>query len=69
MTRPIVNNYNLETNELINREMNDIELEQYEANKAKEAVKVNAETNKAIEKAALLKKLGITAEEAKLLIE
>jgi len=69
MTRPIVNNYNLETNELISREMNDIELEQYEANKAKEAVKVNAETNKAIEKAALLKKLGITAEEAKLLIE
>lgn len=69
MTRPIVNNYNLETNELISREMNDIELEQYEANKAKEVVKVNAETNKAIEKAALLKKLGITAEEAKLLIE
>ena len=68
MTKPIVTFHNLETNEIIEREMNATEFAQYEldqaasqALKAQEAAKVEA-------KATLLARLGITAEEAQLLL-
>jgi hypothetical protein len=67
-TRPIIRIHNLETNEVIDREMNDAEFAQYEANQAAAAAEAAAEAAKAAEKAALLERLGITAEEAKLLL-
>jgi hypothetical protein len=48
--------------------MNDAEFAQYEADQAVEATRVAAEAAKAAEKAALLTRLGITADEAKLLL-
>ena len=67
-TRPMVRIHNVETDEVIDREMNDAEFAQYEADQAAQAtLQAEAET-KAAEKAALLERLGITAEEAKLLL-
>ena len=68
MARPIVRIHNIETNEVIDREMNDQEFAQYEAEqKANAAIQAEAEA-RATAKAALLTKLGITAEEAQLLL-
>jgi len=67
-TRPMVRIHDLETNEVIDREMNDAEFAQYEADQAAAATQVAAEAAKAAEKAALLERLGITADEAKLLL-
>jgi hypothetical protein len=67
-TRPIVRIHNSETNEVIDREMNDAEFAVYEADQAVQAELAAAEAAKAAEKAALLTRLGITADEAKLLL-
>jgi hypothetical protein len=60
--------HNIETDEVIDREMNDAEFAQYEANQAALATQAAAEAAKAAEKDALLTRLGITADEAKLLL-
>jgi hypothetical protein len=67
-SRPMVRIHNAETDEVIDREMNDAEFAQYEADQAAQAEKSAAEAAKAAEKAALLTRLGITADEAKLLL-
>ena len=67
-TRPIIRIHNTETDEIIDREMNDAELAQYDAEQAKQTAKEAEATAKAEAKAALLDRLGITAEEAKLLL-
>jgi len=67
-TRPTIRIHNTETDEIIDREMNDAEFAAYEADQAANtASKAEAEA-KAQAKAALLTKLGITAEEAQLLL-
>ena len=66
--RPMVRLHNIETNEIIDREMNDVEFAQYEVDKAATAVQAAELAAKAAEKEALLAKLGITADEAKLLL-
>jgi hypothetical protein len=68
MTRPIVRIHDLSTDEVIDREMNDAEFAQYEADQAAAAERAAAETAKTAEKDALLARLGITADEAKLLL-
>jgi hypothetical protein len=68
MTRPMIRIHDLSTDEVIDREMNDAEFAQYEANQAAEAERAAAEAAKAAEKEALLERLGITADEAKLLL-
>ncbi len=68
MTRPTVRIHNLETDEIIDREMTDAEFAQYEADQAAYAAQAEAEAAKAAEKEALLERLGITADEAKLLL-
>jgi len=65
---PMVRIHDLSTNEVIDREMNDAEFAQYEADQAAYATQAAAEAAKAAEKAALLTRLGITADEAKLLL-
>lgn len=65
---PIIKIHNIETNEIIEREMNDEELAQLEADKANAAAEAQAKEAIAAAKTALLNKLGITEEEAKLLL-
>ena len=60
--------HNALTNEIIEREMNDVEFAQYEADQETFVVERAAAEAKATEKAALLARLGITAEEAQLLL-
>ena len=67
-SRPMVRIHDLETNEVIDREMDDAEFAQYEADQAAQAEIAAAEAAKAAEKEALLARLGITADEAKLLL-
>ena len=60
--------HNIETGGVIERDMTAQELAQWEADRLEaEAIKA-AETTKATEKAALLAKLGISEDEAKLLL-
>jgi hypothetical protein len=66
--RPMVRIHNIETDEIIDREMNDAEFAQYEADKAAAAAQAAELEAKAAEKDALLARLGITADEAKLLL-
>ena len=66
--RPMVRIHDLATNEVIDREMNDQEFAAYEADQAAQAEQAAAEAAKAAEKTALLERLGITAEEAQLLL-
>ncbi len=67
-SRPMVRIHDIETNEVIDREMNDAEFAEYEAAQAAQAIAEAEATAKAAEKAALLTRLGITGEEAKLLL-
>jgi len=66
--RPMVRIHNAETDEVIDREMNDAEFAQYEADQALQATAQAEAEAKAQTKAALLTRLGITAEEAQLLL-
>lgn len=60
--------HNVETGEIETREMNDDELAQYEADQTAEIARQEAIAAKAAEKAALLERLGLTQDEAKLLL-
>ncbi len=68
MTRPIIKIHNIETGEIIEREMNDVEFAQLQADQVAEQVRQAEVAAKAQAKAQLLAKLGITEEEAKLLL-
>lgn len=75
MSRPLIRIHNLETDEVIDREMNDEEFAAYEedlaeiaAQKAKEEALAAELAAASAAKAALLERLGITEEEAKLLL-
>ena len=66
--RPMVLIHDVSTNEIIEREMNDVEFAQYELdNEANITNRLIAEQKNAA-KNALLEKLGITADEAALLL-
>ena len=68
MTNPTITIHNVETGEIIEREMTADDVAQHEADKAAKAVELEAQATKAAEKTALLAKLGITDDEAKLLL-
>ena len=67
-TRPMVRIHNVETNEVIDREMNDAEFTQYEADKAAQAVAEAAKAKAEADKAALLARLGLTEDELKTIL-
>lgn len=68
MTTPIKTIHNVETGEIIEREMTAAEIAQDKKDQKEfEALRAEREA-KALAKAALLERLGITAEEAKLLL-
>lgn len=60
--------HNATTGEVIEREMTEEELEQFEIDQAAIAAELNVKDEAAKSKAALLNRLGITEEEAKLLL-
>lgn len=68
MSRPMVKIHNAETNEVIEREMNDAELAQYKADEFVEVARQTELAAKAQARLALLDKLGLSEEEAKLLL-
>jgi hypothetical protein len=68
MSRPIITIHNLATDEVIDREMNDQEFAAYEADQAAEAAKQAEATARAAQRQALLTRLGITEEEARILL-
>ena len=68
MSRPMVRIHNIETNEIIDREMNDEEFTQYQARELEKQIEQAEAEAKAAAKASLLEQLGITEEQAKLLL-
>jgi hypothetical protein len=68
MTKPMIRIHDVSSNEIIDREMTDEEFAQYQIDQAEAEAQVQAEAQVAAEKAALLERLGITADEAALLL-
>lgn len=68
MKRPIIRIHDLKTNEIVDREMNDVEFDDYTKELEKQALKEAELAAQAEAKASLLNRLGITESEAKLLL-
>ena len=68
MTKPMVRIHDLATDKITDREMNAAEFAQYEAEQADRIAKESAQAAKDEAKSALLERLGITADEAALLL-
>ena len=68
MSNPTIRIHNTETDEVIDREMTDTEFAQYEADQEAQATALAEIEAKAQAKAELLERLGITEDEAKLLL-
>ena len=68
MTRPTIKIHDCSTDEVIVRELNDKEYAQYQIDMATAEATAEAKAAAEADKAALLAKLGITADEAKLLL-
>lgn len=67
-TKPMIRIHDISTDEIIDREMTNAEFAQYELDQANELQIKNEIKVKADEKQALLERLNITADEAKLLL-
>jgi hypothetical protein len=67
-TKPQTTIHNAETGEIITRDMTADEIAQREADKAAQTEAKAAEAQKVADRAALLAQLGITEEQAKLLL-
>jgi len=68
MPNPIIRIHDSETNEVIDREMTDEEFAELKARKAALIAKEQEEAAKAAARIELLSKLGLTEDEAKLLL-
>jgi hypothetical protein len=68
MSRPIIRIHNIETDQVIDREMTVAEFDQHKANLELDAERQAEADAKATQKAALLERLGITEDEARLLL-
>ena len=68
MTRPMIREHKTETNEVIDREMTVKEAADYASQLEAVKIKNDEQLAKETQKAALLVRLGITAEEAALLL-
>lgn len=68
MARPMVRFHNTEKDEIIDREMNDEEYAEYLSKQKVLAEQEQEKKEKAEKKAQLLAKLGITEDEARLLL-
>ena len=68
MTKPMIRIHNVETGEIIDREMTAADIKGHDADAAALKALEDANAAKAISKAALLDRLGSTADEAALLL-
>ena len=68
MSKPIIKIVNAETGDELEREMNNVEFAQFKADLDAEIARQSEFQAKAAAKAALLERLGITEDEAKLLL-
>jgi hypothetical protein len=68
MTKPTIRIHDLATNKIVDREMTDAEFTAYEANQAAQAQAEAEAQAQATARAALLTQLGITEEQARLLL-
>jgi hypothetical protein len=68
MSKPTIRIHNTDTNEIIDREMTNAEFAQYEKDQADFAARKAEAEAKVAEKTALLERIGITEDEAKLLL-
>jgi len=68
MTKPIVRIHNIETDEVIDREMTAAEFKIYEADQAAQAIAQAQAQAKETAKAAILDRIGLTADELKTIL-
>ena len=68
MARPMVRIHNTATDEVIDREMNDAEFAEYKANQATQEIAQAEAEAKTIAKAAILDRIGLTADELKTIL-
>ena len=68
LTRPMVRIHDLVTDEVIDRQMNDAEFAQYQANQAAQAIAQAEAEAKETAKAAILDRIGLTADELKTIL-
>ena len=68
MAKPMVRIHNLESDEVIDREMTAAEFKIYEADQAAELLRKTEAEAKATQRQAVLDRLGLTSEEAALLL-
>ena len=69
MKKPTIREYfGPNINDYVDREMNDVEFAQYQKDKAEAEAQIAEAEAKATAKAALLDRLGITEDEARLLL-
>jgi hypothetical protein len=68
MSKPIIRIHDISTDTITDREMTDEEFAAFEADQAAQAAKQAESTAKAAQRQALLTRLGITEDEAKILL-
>jgi len=68
MSNPLIRIHDMATGEVIDREMTDAEHAEYKATQAADKAAAQAAADKATAKQAVLDRLGITADEAALLL-
>jgi hypothetical protein len=68
MTKPMVRIHNVETDEVIDREMTAAEFKQYEKEQAAQAIATAEAQAKETAKAAILDRIGLTADELKTIL-
>jgi hypothetical protein len=68
MTKPMIRIHNSQTDQVIDREMTAAEFKIYEADQAEQLVKQAEAEAKAAQRQAILNRLGLTSEEAALLL-
>lgn len=68
MSKPTIRIHDLATDTVVDREMTDVEFAQYKANQDAEAARKAEEDAKAAARQAILDRLGLTEEEARLLL-
>jgi len=66
--KPIVRIHNVLTNEIVDREMNDAEFAQYKLDQEEQAIAKSEAKAKEIAKAAILDRIGLTADELKTIL-
>ena len=68
MARPMIRIHDLETNKVIDREMNDQEFAQHQADQAAQVIAKAQADAKENAKAAILDRIGLTADELKTIL-